>query len=153
MKVSAHILLFVLISFCLISCGKSPDPTDMLSDFVSEYSAEGIIYSPSVAEGEPGYLEPEIAGKIFAVPEELPRSYAIFLNSRADFGSECGVFVCDSTQEVYRVLEMCERRMKLLRGGDRSLLIRSGNTVFYSTMSDRSRAEKLWREILRSHTR
>jgi hypothetical protein len=85
--------------------------------------------------------------------EVIPSDFAVILNCRADYGAECGVFVCDGEAEREAALEMCEERLRILsRDADNSLLIRSGNTVFYSTLTDDERAERLWRKIVSAHT-
>ncbi len=151
MKSAAVILLIAILASFTVSCGIEPEVSDMLSDFIEDYSADGIIYYSGAREGDDGHLDPETRNKLFLGLDKTPEHYAIFLNSHSDYGAECGVFFCDGTAELYQVVEMCEKRLSILRGGDKSLLIRSKNTVFYSTLSDRDRAEKLWREILRAY--
>ena len=151
MKTVSAFLMLIMLTLQLVSCGSAPDPVDMLRDFTEAYSAEGIIYYSEAREGEIGYLDPETGGILFRELEQMPDCYAILLNSRSDYGSECGVFVSRGSLELEEISEMCERRMKLLRGGERSLLIRSESTVFYSTLPNPERVEKLWRDILRSH--
>ena len=151
MKNTAIILSVVIFSLMLVSCHAAPSAEDMLTDFMSAYSAEGIVYSSVAREGDVGYLDRDTLTEIYQDREIPNENYAVFLNSRPDYGSECGVFVCKDTEEVRRVTDTLERRLKLLRGEERSLLIRSGNIVFYSTMRDRDTAEKIWRDIIRAH--
>lgn len=142
------VLLISVYSFC--SCKKEVDPKGALGEFIAAYGAEGIIYSPEIPEGNPGYIPDGLLEKIYVFSGRFPESYAIFLNSRPEYGYECAVFVCDDADCVAMMEECCLERIRLLDGGmKRSFIIKSKNIVFYSTMKDKERAEKIWREIIR----
>ena len=146
------LLLFTVFSliFSLMGCREERDSYALLSEFISAYGAEGIIYSPSLGEGEDGYIRDGLIEKIYVFSGRFPDNFAVFLNSRPDFGSECGVFVCLGAEQCAMVEEACLERIRLLgRGNDCAFVKRQGNTVFYSTMTDKERAERLWREIIR----
>ena len=152
MKRLCATLLFLTLAASLTSCGSHESAYTMLSEFITLYSAEGVIYSPECPEGTEGYIDTTTVSRIFILHGVMPENYAIFLNSHVDYGAECGVFVCRDAAERDEVIEMCEERMRLLSGGDNSLLLRSGNVVFYSTLRQRERAETLWSKIIRSYT-
>ena len=140
--------LIITTLFSLTSCGESRSAFEMLSEFVSAYGAEGVIYRSDAGEGEEGFLEYDLLKKIYVFYKDFPEEFAIFLNSHADYGSECGVFVCDDSGEASEVSKMCLERIKLLdRGGDGSFVIREGCVVFYSTMSDSERARRVWKSV------
>lgn len=146
------ISIILVISFCtlLFSCGKQPDAYEILGEFISAYGADGIIYSPALSEGETGYIPEGLVEKIYVFSGRFPDNYAIFLNSHPESGSECGVFVCDDVEMLLMVEEMCiERTLLIGQGSDRSFIKKSGNSVFYSTMQNKERAERLWKEIIR----
>ena len=147
------IFVLLIISLCvgsICSCEREVDPRQMLSDFISAYGAEGVIYSPDANEGEDGYIPKELAERIYIHSGELPDDFAIFLNSRPDYGYECAVFLCEDAESLLMMEEACIERTRLLDGGgERRLIIVSGKTIFYSTMKDKERAEKIWREIIR----
>lgn len=147
------VTVLLIISLCiggLCSCEREVDPRQMLSDFISAYGAEGVIYSPDASEGEEGYIPKDLADRIYIRSGELPDDFAIFLNSRPDYGYECAVFLCDDAESLLMMEEACIERTRLLDGGgDRRLIIVSGKLIFYSTMKDKERAEKIWREIIR----
>ena len=146
------LLLFTVFSllFSLNSCEAERDAYMMLTEFISAYGADGIIYSPAISEGENGYIRDGLIEKIYVFSGEFPHNFAVFLNSRPDFGSECGVFVCLGAEQCAMVEEACFERIRLIgRGNDCAFVKRQGNTVFYSTMTDKERAERLWREIIR----
>ncbi len=142
------ILIFI---FSLSSCGEERNAYSLLSEFIELYSAEGIIYSPEVAEGKEGYITEDTFRKIYLYYGDAPKNYAVFLNSHIDTGSECGVFVCRDESERAVVSEaLCERIRLLCGGDDNGIIITSSYTVFYSTMSDKVLAQSAWERVLRS---
>ena len=150
MKRFLTVLLCVIITMTFTSCRGERPAHELLSDFISAYGAEGIIYTPTAKEGEDGYATSELLDKIFVYEGQFPEDFALFLNSHVDYASECGVFVCESVEERSRVEEMCAERIRLIaRGSNKSFISRSGLTVFYSTMTDRARSEKIWGQILK----
>lgn len=145
-------LLFVFILVCssICSCQRQADAYGLISEFVTVYGAEGIIYSPAVPEGEDGYIPDGLVEKIYVFSGRFPENFAIFLNSHPLAPAECGVFVCDGADSLAMTEEMCLERIRLLSGGEDHAFVKlNGMTVFYSTMHDRERAERIWREIIR----
>lgn len=151
MKKALAALLLLVFALTFTSCETAVSPYRLLSDFVSLYGAEGIVYSPECPEGSEGYIDSSTAHRIFIFHGDMPKSYAVFLNSHVDGGAECGVFVCRDGAELSEVTEMCEERMRLL-SSDNPVLIRSGRIIFYSTLRDSDRARSLWTKILKSYT-
>ncbi len=151
-KAVAAIILFGFIFALLVSCKAEPRAIDLLNELCATVGAEGIIYSPEVPEGEDGYITTELFSCIYLFYGVAPKNYAVMLNSRTDKSSECGVFICSDDAELSMALEMCLERLELLGAGDRALLIRSGNVVFYSSLSEPERVRSLWNKIIRSHT-
>ena len=152
-KIIAVLLFVTGLLASLSSCAKTPDADKMLLEFMEIYSAAGVIYTPTAEEGEDGYIEDELFRKIYIFEGAVPERFAILLNFHADSRAECGVFVCQSSEERERVTEMCRERIKLLGQGSESAFITvSGAVVFYSTMPDRARAEAIWQKIVRVNT-
>lgn len=150
MKKLISVLLVISLLALLFSCRKQPDAYEILNEFIAAYGAEGIIYSPTFDEGEVGYIREEFIEKIYVFSGRFPDNYAIFLNSHPENGSECGVFVCEDAAMLLTVEEMCIERTRLIgQGTDRTFIKKNGNTVFYSTMHNKERAERLWQEIIR----
>lgn len=146
------VIFFVLISILLLfGCGETASADEMLSEFIYAYGAEGVIYSSEAKEGEAGYVRDGLTEKIYVYEGNFPQEFAIYLNSHTDSASECGVFVCDDADEKERVTDMCEKRIDLL-GTENALILRSGNVVFYSTMTDKARTSEIWKKIIRAHT-
>lgn len=144
------ILLIILLVHTLSSCEAERDAYEIVRDFVSAYGAEGVIYSPRFTEGEEGYIRDDLVRKIYVFSGRFPENYAVFLNSRLDFSSECGAFVSSDAEMLGMIEEMCLERIRLLsEGGSHAFVKRSRNLVFYSTMKDRARAEKIFSEIIR----
>ena len=150
MKKIVSLLIILSLSLSLYSCKKQRDTYALVSEFVRVYGAEGIIYSPGVSEGNDGYLSEGVIERAFRLSGALPKSYAIFLNSHPDFGSECGAFLCESTDMLAYMEESCLERIRLLDpGGERSFIKINKNLLFYSTMEDAPRAKRIWQEIIR----
>ncbi len=147
-KIALILITFILLS-TLCACQSEVSADQMLREFISAYGAEGVIYSSECVEGDDGYLPEATLGKIYVYSGRFPENYAIFLNSRAGYGSECGVFVCEDAEMRLSVEEMCLERIRLLSGGENSFVTRSGSVVFYSTMQDRARAEEIFKKIIK----
>ena len=149
-RITAFILFISVLSLLLCSCHRERNARQMLNEFIHTYGAEGVIYSPDIPEGSDGYIYDGLINKIYIFHGSVPNNYAIFLNSRADLASECAIFICTDAEMTDRVEEMCLERVRLLvSGDDRAFVKRSGSIVFYSTMPDRERAEKIFNEIIR----
>ncbi len=153
MKKIILVLLVLSLALTLVSCSSVPSAEEMLADFIDCYGVGGIIYSPNASEGEDGYITDELFLKIYISDGKIPENYAIFLNSHADYGSECAVFVCSGELSVDAAVDMARERISLFPDRrDEAFIIQSGKVVFYSTMQDRARAEDIWRKIIRAYT-
>lgn len=147
MKKLISLVLSAAILFTLVSCSDDRTADELLSSFLESYGASGAVYSPRRAEWETGYIDSDLFHKIYELDSAAPQDFAIFLNSHTDSDSECAVFVCRDGAERMAVEEMCYERIKLLVT-DNGFVARSGNTVFYSTMSDKERAERVWKDTI-----
>ena len=150
MKKLISLLLVLVFISSLSSCEEQKNAYSLLSEFVIAYGAEGIIYSPQIPEGQDGYITEELVKRIYIFSGKFPDEFAILLNSHPDFGAECAVFICSDEQESSLIMEACTERIRLLgRGSDVAFIKRQGMVIFYSTMTDKKRAEELWREIIK----
>ena len=141
------ILAFVSLA---VSCHSDRDAYDMVNEFVTVYGAEGVIYSPRISEGENGYVPKGLMEMIYVFSGDFPGNYAVFLNSHHTTPAECGAFVCENADSLAATEEMCLERIKLLSRGESHAFVKvSGMIVFYSTMKNRERAERIWHEIIR----
>ena len=146
------LLILSLFLSLLSSCRAEPSAYDMLSEFIAVYGAEGVIYSPGISEGSPGYVQDGMMERIYIFHGSFPKNYAVYLNTGISVFSECGVFLCDDADTLLRIEESCLERVALLTKGDgRGFVSISGNRVFYSTMQEKERAERIWREIIRKY--
>lgn len=149
-KIISLLLCIITFSISLCSCEDNRDACEMLTEFINTYGAEGTIYSPSIMEGEDGYIYDGMMERIYLFSGEFPENYAVFLNGRSDFASECAIFICPDADMLQKVEEMSLERIRLIASGkDHAFVKRSGSVCFYSTMKDRARAEKIFSEIIR----
>ena len=148
MKKIIAFFITVAISIGMTSCSQARSAREMLDELMELYPATGAVYYSDACETEEGYISEELFSRIYVYHGELPSEFAIYLNTHTDYGSECGVFVCEDEDERARVTDMCRERIDLVgRGGDHAFIARSGSVVFYSTLSDRERAEKIWNAV------
>ena len=147
MKKILATIIILCTAISLVSCSEERSAVSLLDSFISVYSADGVIYTPSREEGEEGYIDESLFSKIYRYDGDMPRNFALFLNSHTDHTSECAVFVCRDGDELMRVERMCLERVALL-SSESGFVVRSHGTVFYSTMSDKARAQRLWRSII-----
>lgn len=149
-KLLSIILILSLFTSVLCSCRREYNAYSILYEIVSSYGGEGVVYSPSITEGNDGYIRDGLLEQIYLFSGDFPEDYAVFLNCRPDFSSECGVFICSDAEMTNMVEEMCIERVRLLCQGDpRGFVKRSRNIVFYSTMKDRESIEKIFNETIR----
>ncbi len=153
MHMSRYLSFFFALIFVisLLSCDSEPRSDVLMADFLYSYGAEGVVYSSSAREGEVGYASRELLGKVYIFEGEFPKSYALLLNSKSGYGSECGFFVAESESERERIVDMCEERLSLLTRGEGGVIISRGRVVFYSSLSDGERAEKIAKRVIASH--
>ena len=149
-KIILLLILFVSLTLSLFSCEKEISAYNALSEFVTAYGAEGVVYSPEIPEGGEGYIPDGLIERIYIYSGKFPENYAIFLNSRTEGFFECGVFVCDDANSLLSLEEACLERIRLLSvSGGQGFIKINGMTVFYAVLEDRDRAEKIWCEIIR----
>ncbi len=144
MKRGVCLFVIFFLLFGLLSCGREYTAYSILAELLSDYGTRGRVYSFSLPEGDDGRMTEELYYKLYPEATELPSDFAVMLNTHPDFGAECGIFICRSADERASVTELSISRLHLLDPtGDYRLLVRSGNAVFYSTLRDRSLAERL----------
>ena len=145
-RILSILLIFVMLS--LFSCHREQSARAMLCEFVALYGAEGVIYSPELSEGQEGFIPEGLVEKIFRFPEGICDNFALLLNARIDSPSECGIFVCRDGSECRLAEEICLERVGLL-SSDKGFVKRRGRVVYYSTLSDPDRAERIFKEIIK----
>lgn len=136
------------ITLSLVGCREEQNAYDILSEFVTDYGAEGVIYSPSVSEGSPGYITDGLVERVFLFTDGIGENYALLLNTHIDTPSECGVFVCSDDSEARLAEEICLERVRLLSEKN-GIIKRRGRVVYYYVLSDPDRAERIFREIIK----
>ncbi len=134
-------LLFLSL-FLLSSCTERQSVTEGLTEFVRAYGAEGIVYSTDFSEGQEGYIDSYLSARLFG-NDAADFTYAVFLNTHLDYASECGVFSVGYS-ERNSAIEICNRRISLLDPAASHSFVRIyPHAVFYSTMQNREKAERL----------
>ncbi len=153
MKKIILLLTALFLIFTLFSCEKQISAEAILTEFISTYGAEGIVYSSAKGREEEGYISEELSSKIYIYEGDFPRNFAIYLNSHSHKGSEAAVFVCRNEDERQKVTEACLERMKLIAAKQEDrVIVRIGNTVAYSTLGDGERTGELLAKIIRAHS-
>ena len=147
MKKLISVIILICVLCSLVSCSDNRTADELMASFLNSYGASGVVYSPGREEWEYGYINDELFHKIYSPDAKIPSDFAIFLSSHTDSDSECAVFICRDGAERMSVEQMCYERISLLATKN-GFVARAGNTVFYSTMSDRARAERIWRDII-----
>ena len=147
-KIICLCLIFTL-CLSLAGCREEQNAYDILSEFVTDYGAEGVIYSPFVSEGRPGYISDGLVERAFLFTEGIGDNFALLLNSHIDKVCECGVFVCSDDEEVRLAEEICLERVRLL-SGEGGFVKKRGRVVYYYVLSDPDRAERIFREIIKN---
>ena len=74
------IFLIIILCFGFVSCRERRPASHILSEFVSAYGAEGVIYRSDAEEWDDGYIEYDLLKKIYVFYEDFPEDFAIFLN-------------------------------------------------------------------------
>ena len=156
-KIISLLLIFVILCAQLCSCAEERDAHSMMSEFCSSFGIGSAIYSPTVPEGEEGYVKEGFFKSLFAEEQESVSDYAVVLLSGLDSAGECGVFVCRSAYDALLVTEMLERRTELVRSvaaaaglsfPDEPFILRDGKCVVLCILPDASRARRIWKHII-----
>ena len=158
-KLLPFLLFFGLLS--LTACGKTPSAVSAMDSFRDAFGGGGILFSPTVLEGEDGYIGTDWLVAFFGesaadAENPLPADYAVLLFPSLAGAREAGVFVCDDTGDALRLCELCLDRLELLRsvaraGGtpvpDGAFVRRYGKTVVYAVVEDAERAEAVFSRL------
>ena len=152
MKKGIAFILIVISALSLVGCKKEASAEKILDEFLLMYGGEGTVYSSDKSITDEGYITEDVLSKAYVYEGDFPKNFAILLNSRTAKGFECGVFICEGEDERATVLEMCRERLDLLsERAEEGIFVRSGNLVFYTTASDKKRAEEIIKKIIRSY--
>lgn len=141
----------------LCACGRECDPVAFLNGFRDGYGIEGVLYSPTIPEGEVGYVDEPFYTRLFGADAPRPMRFAILLSPSLTEWYECGIFVCADGYDAIAVGEMCMDRLALVRSiadmtgaasGQRSCVRRYDTVVVYGFLRDIARAERIWKRLL-----
>lgn len=130
-------------------CGRDVSAIDFMTEFAEEYPLEGKIYCSSAKRSEEGYMSDEIFRKIYSYEGEIPKDFAVFLNSRPERGAECGIFRVDNGGTGI-IEEFCLKRIKLISEGKNcGIVLTSGKYIFYSTLDDHEHAKEIFYRLIK----
>lgn len=151
MKKISALFIFLSLILAVFSCGKEPPSAErLLSDFISSYGAFGVSYSEGVAEGEAGYIDGSFFSTLYGKEADFESDYAVFLSSSVSEVYEAAVFVTSDESSRLYIEELVSERLFLLAKmgfGESSLFLVRGGVIFYSTLPDPERAERIWLDI------
>ncbi len=152
---TASVLLFSLFQLC--SCAQSLSAMTFMQEFCSAYGVSSPVYSPTVREGEAGYVSEGFFLSLYGEEPYAVRDFAIILRSDLDGILECGVFVCYSDYDALTVSDMLERRIELIREvaassgleyPNNAFIMRENKCVVMSVLPDSERARRIWKRII-----
>ena len=143
-------LVLILLIFTLSGCGKLYAPEELLREFISAYGVGGELFCSSAKEGEQGYIDPELYKKLYENTPDPESDFAVLLSSGLDTVFEVGIFVNYDDSSALRAYETLLRRIDFLRDmgySDSPLLLRRGRVVFYSTLPDSEKCERIFKRL------
>ena len=157
LRFTAFLLFLCLLLTALSSCGAKESPYDIVCALRDGCAVGGVIYAPSVPEGETGYCDGSFFAVLYGEDGAGVRDYAVLLLGRADMVGECAVFVCRSAYDAIQVAAMCERRLDLLRSlsgttdispAKDGFILRRDTYVAMCALPDNERARRLLGHLL-----
>lgn len=152
-KKAAALAAVAALLLSLVSCSRERSAYTIMQSFLREYGAEIVIYSPSVVEGEEGYVGDDFFETLFIYGEEYVTDYAAALASDVFSVFECDVILCESEYGADKLEEFCRDRLQLLERvsklsgigfPDGSFVKRYGTVVVLSAISDNARAQRIF---------
>ncbi|MBQ9070815.1 MAG: hypothetical protein IJY23_05665 [Clostridia bacterium] len=129
----------------------------IMTEFCERYGREAVIYSPSVREGESGYVTEDFFLAVYGEEPESVSDFAVVFYSDLDSIGEAAVLICYTDYDALRATDTLRRRIDLLKtlgtGQDTSSLsdafvMRSGRVVVMCALFDNGRARKCMEKIL-----
>ena len=152
---------FLLIASCvltIVGCEEKRSALDLMNAFCSEYAPAGVIYSPSIKEGDEGFAGEDFFVTMYFESSDSVTDYAVFLNSNTEIVCECAVFLCYSGYDAMNVSEMLYRRIDFLKSfalaidtscAEDAFVLRKGKTIVMCAMPDNELAYSVWKRIIR----
>lgn len=156
MRRFAALLLCLLFSFSfLVACAPTQNAEEQMRAFADAYGG-GIVYAPTVPEGESGHADDTFFEELFGAPPYETEDYAVLFLPSLSSGGEAGIFLCYTAADAMTVEELCLRRTELIREvgalsshawGENAFVERYGRTVVYAALPDAPRARRLFRRL------
>lgn len=143
-------LICPLLALTFLSCGEISAADSLVMTFTDAYGAVGTVYSPRANEGDAGYMSEGFFETLYSASPDLECDFAVFLSHSPTSPEECAVFIThDDTSRLY-VYDTVMARVDFLKDlgfGESAVVIVRGGVVFYSTLLDSERAERIWRDM------
>ena len=156
-KLLALIIILSTLVLCLSACSEERSALAICREFASAYGVEGAIYSPTVREGEEGYVREGFFESLYGEPQDSVRDYALLLCSDLDSIGEVGIFICESDYDALLVTEMLGRRLENIRRvaasaglgfPEGAFVMRKNKCVALCAIADAERAERILRRVI-----
>ena len=157
MKRILSVALALALLTSLVSCRENVSARDMMDAFMAEYKISATVFSPSVPEGEPGYVYDGFFELVYSGGEESVADYAAVFLSDTKSIAECAFFLCTSEYDAIRVSEICLGRIEMVNSlvgyplaqDNPPAVIRRDRWVFMAILDDNARASAVASRILR----
>lgn len=149
----AALLVAAAFVFSLAACGEARSAYSIMERFLDGYGVSAVIYSPSLNEGEDGYVGEDFFSTLFIYGEEYVKDYATVLLSDVFSVSECSVILCDDEYGAEKISGFCKERLQLLSRvskmsgigfPDGAFVKRYGRAVVLCALSDSARARRIF---------
>lgn len=151
MRKTVSVLLLLALLISLASCGGEYSAYTVACELAESYGGFGTVYAECVAEGDDGYVDGDFFKTLYMTDPDPETDYAIFLSGGLDKPCEFGIFIAKDASSYLAVRELISKRLDMLSAVgylENSQVLRHGYTVFYSTLPDTERAERLFRSIV-----
>ncbi len=156
-KLLALIIILSTLVLCLSACAEERSALAICREFAAAYGVEGAIYSPTVREGEEGYVREGFFESLYGEPQDSVGDYALLLISDLDEIGEVGIFICESDYDALLVTEMQECRLENIRRvaasagmsfPEGAFVMRKNKCVVLCAIADAERAERILRRVI-----
>ena len=157
-RIFISLIVIVALFFSLSSCKEERTAVELMNEFLDSYGIESVIYSPSLSEGDVGYVDEKFFESVYGEASDSVIDYAaVFVTDTVSVG-ECAIFICASRYDAVVVSEICLMRIDMIASisgfSDTSsitgsFVTRNKNIVFMSVLSDNSRSKSAITRILK----
>ena len=145
----------MFVTALVTSCGESVSAYDMIREFSAAYGEIGTVYSPSVPEGERGFVREGLFESLYGDYLGSVSDYAVILHSDGVRISECAVMVAVSEYDALLLSDALFERIELIRtvaeddsSLDGAFVRRRGRLVVMCAVDDNGRAARIFDKLM-----